>query len=830
AGNEGPNFNSVGCPGGTTEDVIGVGAYVGHADMEAEYSLLEPVKERPFTWSSRGPTADGSRGVDIYAPGSAITSFPRYTKRKYVHVNGTSMSSPNLCGCLALLVSGLKAKGLSFSPYSLRTAILNTAKSVNDAMSTGFIQVEDAWSYLVKYSSPLSKARDPSASINDLDVAYDITVMSNVAANRGFFIHSLEECMYTQTRSVKVTPKFLIDPAANYDADTEGTNGQLNHLAQLSFNKRIILTTTKSWIRAPDFLFLNSSANTFNLQVNPKALTPGELHYGEVRAYDSENPDRGPLFSIPVTVIKPEDLGTGGQHMYTAEFAPGEAFRRFIHVPIGATLANIQLTNHNHKEGVPAMFYLVGSQIFPQRRYDYNEFKHSLRFSVGSYGSGQKQEERKVLDVKVVGGHTLLFTATQFWSNIGKHWLDIKITFGGASISPSPSENGCEQAIYFDGNIASTRLDLTSHVRYIQNATPSVSFDTHRKHIAPTDSEISPLSERDVLPNRQRIYQLVLTYKFTTTKADTKATIRFSPCDGFIYDSWFEGKLMYVYNTNKKLIANQTIYPKSINLAKGDYIVKVQVRHYSPKHLEGITSTPLVVDIKLDKPVSLTVARSYNDLFAPSEDGSPKVGVFLEKGHICPLFVKNAPQETSSIPKNAEAGDVLVGRVRLEFGYKTLQSFPAKWIVSVKKKPADGKGPAASNDDGTKKLQKKVNDLKLQMIPQIRDREQRQKLVAELGKDIPEDSLQYLQLLRSQMSVYDPDACRDLLAHQEAPARGGDGQRILEAPGTPTLTAENSSELGSLADKLITLATREFGDGGPGGKISQLKLKPQTNE
>jgi tripeptidyl-peptidase-2 len=142
AGNAGPALSTVGSPGGSLDDVISVGAWVDKDTMEAAHSLIDDVEGTSYTWSSRGPQANGSLGYAIYAPGAAITSVPQYNLYGMRLMNGTSMASPNCAGCVALLVGGLKMEGVEdCTPYRIKSAIVCSGKDVGDPMLVPFVQV-----------------------------------------------------------------------------------------------------------------------------------------------------------------------------------------------------------------------------------------------------------------------------------------------------------------------------------------------------------------------------------------------------------------------------------------------------------------------------------------------------------------------------------------------------------------------------------------------------------------------------------------------------------------------------------------------------------------
>ena len=103
---------------------------------------------------------DGAQGVTISAPGAAIASVPSWTLNHKQLMNGTSMSSPNACGAIALLLSEAMSSASSFvipiTPHRIRRAIENTAEVVDGveafALGHGLLQVEPALQHLHKYA------------------------------------------------------------------------------------------------------------------------------------------------------------------------------------------------------------------------------------------------------------------------------------------------------------------------------------------------------------------------------------------------------------------------------------------------------------------------------------------------------------------------------------------------------------------------------------------------------------------------------------------------------------------------------------------------------
>ena len=246
AGNNGPALTTVGGPGGTTSALLGIAAHVSPAMQQVLYSM--PVEScgtttmegnannndnnedqaplaslgsfapppnvyqdeqhigSTYTWSSVGPTADGDFGVNLTAPGGAITAVSNWCLQKSQLMNGTSMSSPHATGCVALLLSACLANNMDVTPITIKRALLNTSQTLPNLsvcqQGAGMINVPAAWQWLQSYHNVLSG-----------DVDFHVTTVDSTTGNggsnpppRGVYLRQPNETKVAQTWTVSVEP------------------------------------------------------------------------------------------------------------------------------------------------------------------------------------------------------------------------------------------------------------------------------------------------------------------------------------------------------------------------------------------------------------------------------------------------------------------------------------------------------------------------------------------------------------------------------------------------------------------------------------------------
>ncbi len=164
AGNSFSNL-SIGSPGGA-RGALTVGSV----------AIVTPLPNIVSTFSSKGTTTDGRVKPDISAPGGNLVnikeaiyagtsgSMAKESGEDYIGIMGTSMATPHIAGCLALLLqAGMKRDRYIVEDLLGNTATMQHPKDVYTGWGT--INVKKAYDYLISNKalipiSTLSKAMD----------------------------------------------------------------------------------------------------------------------------------------------------------------------------------------------------------------------------------------------------------------------------------------------------------------------------------------------------------------------------------------------------------------------------------------------------------------------------------------------------------------------------------------------------------------------------------------------------------------------------------------------------------------------------------------------
>jgi tripeptidyl-peptidase-2 len=565
AGNNGPSLGSVGAPGGSSTCLLGVGAYVSPRMMDAEYIMRDnDLTGNLYTWSSRGPTFDGDLGVNICAPGAAIAPVPNWTLNKKQLMNGTSMSSPNCAGNISLMLSGLKDQGIEYNAYSIRRTLEKTSVKLDKvevfAQGKGLIQVLPAFENMIRYCNQFDGTKK-------FPLYYEVKA-SSLNSGRGIFLKDAGEFLHDSTEvQVNVKPVFhKIAPQEH----------------KVHFEMHINFIPTARWIEVGKHLAVMHEGRAFKVLLKTKNLPVGD-NYAEIAAYDAANHEIGPLFTIPVIVIKPEKIeALPAVVKYRKDLTPGMISRRFFDPPSDATWADITIcrsTNEEFESNSSSKLYVLHMMQFEvHERQSLTSYKKSFSLKPG---------EQVTHSCDVRGGLTIEVCLAQFWSALGNSSAEVKVEFHG--IVPN------QEKIHLSGGEGAKKVLVRSTIT-TETLNPQVSFNKWIQRLRPNSSEISPLSSaRDIFPDKRQVYQLILTYAFSKKECG-KVSPRLPLLNGRLYESPFEGQMCQIFDDLKRYIGASDAYPEGISLKKGSYTIRAQIRHEDVSKLEKLKNAILFLD------------------------------------------------------------------------------------------------------------------------------------------------------------------------------------------------------------------------------------------
>ncbi|XP_033232099.1 tripeptidyl-peptidase 2 isoform X2 [Belonocnema kinseyi] len=726
AGNLGPALCTVTTPPDIcTGSVISVGAYVSPDMMLAEYSLREKMPGMPFTWSSRGPTIDGGFGITVCAPGGAITSVPNFTLRKSQLLNGTSMASPHVTGAVAVIISGLLAKNCAYSPYSIKRSLENTALYVDSldpfAQGSGLLQVERAFENLVSF------AESPER---------DVRFLISCGVNSAKGIH-LRSGVIDRPKDIAIVvePIFL---------DTDNTDPS----RKIDFNIKLSLVSDSSWVHFPTHFDLMHMPRAFAVRVDGSNLPEG-VHSTSIRAYDVSNVDKGPVFRIPVTVVQPAVLSKTAvlpDINYTdILFKPNTIVRHFILVPEDATWAVLKLKGTEKEKS--GRFVTHTLQLKPRLSCKYLEVNKMINVT---------SQSESIQGFAVQGGIILEVAVAKYWANLGDIIIDYSIEFHGIRVL-----NGDLTMQAGDGY---NRIELRSSLRN-EEVVPSCSLKSSVQVLRPTEYKIAPLGERDVIPPARQIYELQLTYTFHISKA-TEMTPNAALFSDLLYENEYESQLWMIYDCNKQLICCGDAYPSKYTvqkIEKGDYTLKMHVRHEKRDLLDRLTDMPMLLTQKLSTQINLDIYASQSQALV---GGKKMVAASIPPGHTLPLYIAPLSNE-NKLSKGATLGSYLIGTISFckdEIG-KKVDCHTFKYILCEPAKKSNSNSKSEKDSTKWDEYNEALRDLKCNWLSKLEPGEHAHKLYVELKSDFPD----HLPVYTAMLSSLDITEARRHVPHNDLP-------------------------------------------------------------
>ena len=156
-------------------------------------------------------------------------------------------------------------------------------------------------------------------------------------------------------------------------------------------------------------------------------------------------------------------------------------------------------------------------------------------------------------------------------------------------------------------------------------------------YFRPSESKTITLTNRDVIPPGRQIYELRLTYSFHLNKG-AEICPNSPLLSDVLYESEFESQLWMLYDNNKQYLGCGDAYPSkyTVKLDKGDYTIKMHIRHDRKEYLDKLSEMSLLLSQKLSNPITLDVYNSHQQAII---GGKKAVAIHSQCSHTIPLYI-----------------------------------------------------------------------------------------------------------------------------------------------------------------------------------------------
>ena len=234
------------------------------------------------------------------------------------------------------------------------------------------------------------------------------------------------------------------------------------------------------------------------------------------------------------------------------------------------------------------------------------------------------------------------------------------------------------------------RIDLESLLS--EECQPAISLKYSVMVLKPIETKITPLTKRDLIPNQRQIFQNVLSFNLHIAKAQ-ELSLHAPLFSSVLYESEFESQFWMLFDSNKMLTGSGDAYSGSnfMKLDKGDYVVKLQVRHEKKDLLEKISEAVMLVTFKLSSALSLDIYKSFNNAIAQNKKitALPMAGGISKAIYVAPLQLEKIVKNIPSGQMSWLEGTIIYAKD--DFGKKVdIYNFQYLLIEGGLKKPSNG--------------------------------------------------------------------------------------------------------------------------------------------